>query len=196
MAAGLALLLVSWMSMGTVSTSSAQLTRYNMWSQAQIPAGNFWEACCYGNATPKEVVEFRAFASNGPLNVSIYKVSPDNFAPLYSYSGFGNISRLSAYLAANQTEVLGSYSASSGMTLDIQYYPKDIEPLLVVVVNPTGGQVNITYWEQTMTVQVNPNSGFEWSGLMLVAGTILLVAGLVWKRNSGDSQKPEVSVTN
>ena len=80
---------------------------------------------------------------------------------------------------ATELRALGHYVAASGKTLDILYHPKDVEPLLVVVANPAAGQVNVAYWDQTISVHVNPNSGFEWSGLMLAVGAVLLVAGLV-----------------
>ncbi|MGP8124834.1 MAG: hypothetical protein ACLQEQ_03075 [Nitrososphaerales archaeon] len=208
-AVGLAVLLVSWMSMGTVGASSAQITSNTGSTLTRVPAGNFYEAYSTGIATPKGVIEFRAVASTGPLYVYVYRVSAGDLTPLilsqtfyyngtvfyngsliegidsYNYStGLGNISRLSAYVAASHTEVLGIYGALPGRVLDTLIYPQDVEPVMVLVVNPTAAAVNVTYWSQTITVQVGPASGFSWAALLLAAGSVLLVAGFTWKRQA------------
>jgi len=224
-AMGLAILLVSWMSLGTVGGSSAQITNNTGRSLTQVPAGEFYEAYSMGITTPKQVIEFRAVASSEPLSVYVYRVSAGDLNPLilnqtiyynsngtipysgtvfsngtlipgaysYNYStGLGAISRLSAYVAASHVEVLGSYNALPGKVLDILSYPLDVEPVTVLVVNPTAAALNVTYWTQTITVQVGPASGFSWTASLLGVGALLVFAGLVWKRNSRSLSIPKL----
>jgi hypothetical protein len=165
------------------------------------PSGTFTVLSSWNPASPQQMYFFNM--SSVPVDAEVYLLDTNQTTfnvwianisglPLANVSLYvpQNLSWFLDYVASHRQAVLSQYDVS-GTNLVVKYFVPDVEPLMAVVTNGNAqSSLNLTYFETSVGVMINPSLGFRVTGYMATPGAVFVVSGLVLrKRGAGGSDR-------
>ncbi len=159
-----------------------------------LPAHTYDVVCCDPPfVSPKEFVSISAgpVNSSSPVDVYLLKNDERNFQTWVSgngssstnfFYGEGDSSLFLSYLSSQNGRLVVEYEISPGGTLQTQFYPQDVEQLMVVLLNPTGVNATFPSFVTQTAVVISPSLGIESAAGFIIAGGVLFAVGYVMAR--------------
>ncbi|HEV2137915.1 MAG TPA: hypothetical protein VGR53_03670, partial [Nitrososphaerales archaeon] len=187
-AIALAFGLISYMSSSTVSGFHANQCYYGLPYQCGnvdvVPAGTYTVLNSWNPASPQQMYFFNM--STKPGNAEIYLLNTDQTSfnvwmanrsglPLANISPYGpqELAWFSDYVASHKQEV-ASHFGVSGINVVVKYFVPDVEPLMAVVTNGKAQpSLNLTHFDTSVGVMINPSLGFGVTGYLTASGVVL-----------------------
>ena len=153
-----------------------------------LPAHIYEVVCCDPPfVTPKEFVSITVgpLASSSPIAVYLLNANATTFQALVSGNSFygeGNSSLFLSYLSSHNGRLLKEYNVAPQASVDAQYFPQDVEQLMVVLLNPAGVNASFHSFVTPTSIVVAPQLGIESAAGFLILGGVLIGVGYAMVR--------------
>ena len=153
-----------------------------------LPAHIYDVVCCDPPfVTPKEFVSINIgpLASLSAVGVYLLNANETTYRALISgisFYGEGNSSLFLSYLSSYGSQVLEEYNVSPMASLQTQYFPQDVEQLMVVLLNPSGVNASFPSFITPTSIVVAPQPGIESAVGFMIVGGVLIAVGYVLLR--------------
>jgi len=150
-----------------------------------LPAHIYDVVCCDPPfVTPKEFVSINIgpLASLSAVGVYLLNANETTYRALISgisFYGEGNSSLFLSYLSSHGSQVLEEYKVSPRASLQTQYFPQDVEQLMVVLLNPSGVNASFPSFITLTAIVVAPQPGIESAVGFMIVGGVLVAVGYV-----------------
>jgi hypothetical protein len=186
-AIGLAFAIASYMSQGTID-SYVQNSGGN---PQVLGAQSFVSICCNPSyVSPKNDMYFDFSSQNASVTVYIMRTNASEIGPLinssisqsclppYGYCGygyfFGSASSFTTFLATHSNELIKQFIVPKGGFVQTSYFPTDVEPLLILILNPTGTNTTLGLNFNQIGIQIPPALGLEATAGFVLVGAVLV----------------------
>jgi hypothetical protein len=153
-----------------------------------LPAHDYDIVCCDPPfVTPKEFISITIgpLASSSAVGVYLLNANATTYQALvsgYSFYGAGNSSLFVSYLSSHGSRLLREYNVSPLASLQAQYFPQDVEQLMVVLLNPAGVNASFSSFITPTAIVVAPQPGIEAAVGFMIVGGVLFAVGYVLVR--------------
>ena len=154
------------------------------------PAHTYDIVCCGSSfVTPKEFVSIAVGPLNSSSAIGVYLlktnetyfqawVSGNSSSPAYLYEE-GNSSSFISYLSSHNGELIAEYTVLPRASFQTQFFPQDVEQLMVVLLNSGGSNATFLSSVFQNQIPIAPQLGFDSAAGFIVAGGALFAAGYV-----------------
>jgi len=153
-----------------------------------LPAHIYDVVCCDPPfVTPKEFISITIgpLASSSAVGVYLLDANATTYQALVSgisFYGEGNSSLFVSYLSSHSSRLLREYNVSPRASLQTQYFPQDVEQLMVVLLNPAGVNATFPSFITPTAIVVAPQPGIESAVGFMIVGGVLFAVGYVLVR--------------
>jgi len=159
-----------------------------------LTAHSYDIVCCSPPfVSPRQVVYLSAIPTNVSASVYVMKTNDATFqssvsgvSPPNSFSGFGygegNSSAFLNYLSSHGGQLIAEYNVSARGHLQTDLVPKDVEPLMVVLLNAGDSNTSVSYAVYQNSITIAPALGFAAAAGLIVAGGVVFATGYVLAR--------------
>jgi hypothetical protein len=153
-----------------------------------LPGHDYDIVCCDPPfVTPKEFISINIGPLASPSAVGVYLLNAN--ATTYqallsgdSFYGAGNSSLFVSYLSSHSSRLLREYSVSPMASLQAQYFPQNVEQLMVVLLNPAGVNASFTSFITPTAIVVAPQPAIVAAVGFMIVGGVLFAVGYVLVR--------------
>ena len=153
-----------------------------------LPAHIYDIVCCDPPfVTPKEFISITIgpLASSSAVGVYLLKANETTYQALISgdfFYGEGNSSLFFSYLSSHSSRLLKEYNVSPMASPRAQYFPQDVEQLMVVLVNPSGVKATFPSFVTPTPIVVDLQAGTESAVGFLIGGGVIFAVGYLLLR--------------
>jgi hypothetical protein len=173
------------MSQGTIDS----YLQYAGGNQQVLAGQSFVTLCCNPSyVSPKNDMYIDLSSLNASVTVYIMKTNASEITPLtnssqscfpygfceFGYS-FGSASSFTSFLTDHPGELIRNFTIPKGGYVQTSYFPTDVEPLWILVLNPTGTNTTLVSNFNPITgIQIPPALGLEATLGFVLVGAVLV----------------------
>lgn len=186
MAIGVAFALASYLAQSALNSPQFSSGEEGA-SSIQLPAQNIATICCNPPYVgPKEAIHISANPLSSSLtlyvmrtNVSVFdswisaRATAQSSQPFYGYGSPANASLFFSYLTLHNSELISKYNISAGGSYQTNFFPQDVEPLMIVLLNTGNQNTTIQYSVVQNPIQIPPDLGYEAAAGLVLAGVLI-----------------------
>jgi hypothetical protein len=137
--------------------------------------------------TPKEFISITLgpLASSSAVGIYLLHANETTYRALISgnfFYGEGNSSLFLSYLSSHNDRLLREYDVSPGASLQAEYFPQDVEQMMVVLLNPAGVNASLPAFITPTAIVVAPQPGIESAVGFIIVGGVLFGVGYALMR--------------